>query len=81
MESIIKADIFFFITSISVVIVTVVIIIASYYIIGTLSNLRDISRSLKNAADTVEADMTEIRERVIESSLFSFVFGKKKKKK
>ena len=76
-----KSEIFFFITSISVILITVIIIIAGYYVIKTLQNIRDVSETLKNAAHSAEADIEEIRERVTESTLFTFIFGKKKKKK
>jgi uncharacterized protein YoxC len=81
MEPILKSDIFFFITSISVAIITVIFIIAGYYIIKTLQNIRDISETLKKTAHTAEADIAEIRERVTESALFTFIFGRRRKKK
>ena len=81
MEPIMKSDIFFFITSISVTVITVILIIAGYYVIRTLQNLRDISETFKNAAETAGSDMEEIRERVIGSALFTFIFGRKRKKK
>jgi uncharacterized protein YoxC len=81
MEPIMKSEIFFFITSISVILITVVLVIAGYYVIKTLQNLRDISETLKNAAHSAEADIEEIRERVTGSTLFTFIFGKNRKKK
>ena len=81
MEPIMKSEIFFFITSVSVVIITIVLVIAGYYVIKTLQNLRDISETLKKAAHSAESDIEEIRERVTESTLFTFIFGKKRKKR
>ena len=80
MESVLKADIFFFITSIFVCIVTVVLIITGYYAVRILRNIEDITKKLKRTVSHTEADLAEIGERVTESSLFSFVFGKKKRK-
>jgi hypothetical protein len=81
MESILKSDIFFFITSISICITTVVLIIAGYYIVRILRNIEDMTKKLKKTVSSAEADIGEIGERVIESSLFSFIFGKRKHKK
>ena len=80
MESILKSDIFFFITSIFVCIVTAVLIITGFYVVRILRNIEDITKKLKRTVSHTEADLAEIGERVIESSLFSFVFGKKKKR-
>jgi len=72
MQTLIHADIFFFVTTIAVVIFMVISIIASYYFISMLKNLRDISAKLKHGVDMVE-------EGIEESSLFRFFFGSKKK--
>jgi hypothetical protein len=81
MAPIMKSDIFFFITSISVTISTVIIIIAGYYIIRTLQNVRDISVMLKKNAERAEEEVHSFIHRITESPVFSFVFGKPKKKK
>ena len=81
MDPIMKSEIFFFITSVSVVVITVILAIAGYYVIKTLQNLRDISETLKKAAHQTESDIEEIRERVTGSTLFTFIFGKKRKKR
>ena len=61
-------------------IVTVVLIITGYYAVRILRNIEDITKKLKRTVSHTEADLAEIGERVTESSLFSFVFGKKKRK-
>ena len=81
METILKSEIFFFITSISVIIITVVFVIAGYYLIRIMRNLSKISDTLKKAVDNTESNIEEIGERVKESWIFNFVFGKKKTKK
>jgi uncharacterized protein YoxC len=81
MESIVKSDLFFFISSISVCLITVVIIIAGYYVIKTLRNVADISETVKRTAHSAEVEIGEISERVTDSALFRFVFGRKKRKK
>lgn len=81
MESIIRSDIFFFITSISVVIFTVFLIIIGFYFVRIMRNFSKISDTLKNAVDDTNIELREMVEHVRESSAFSFVFGNKKKKK
>ena len=81
METILKSEIFFFITSISVIIITVIFIIAGFYLIKIMRNLSNISDTLKRAVDNAESNIEEIGERVKESRVFNFIFGKKKAKK
>ena len=81
MESILKSDIFFFITSISVILCTIVFIIAGYYVIKTMKNISLISESLKNTVESATSDLAEMSDHVRDSAIFSFIFGKKKVKK
>lgn len=81
MENILKLDIFFFITSVSIIITTVIFTIAGFYFIRMMRNLSKISDKLKRAADGVESNIEEIGEVVKESPIFTFIFGKKKSKK
>ena len=81
METILKSEIFFFITSISVIIFTVVFVIAGYYFIRIMKNLSSVSDSLKRTVDNAESNIGEISEQIKESRIFNFVFGKKRKTK
>ncbi len=81
MESIFKSDIFFFITSISVILFTIIFIISGFYFIKIMKNFSDISEILKNTVKKTEDGISEIGERITESLIFSFIFGKKKKSK
>lgn len=81
MESILKSDIFFFITSISVVIITLVILVASFYFIKMLRNFYKISNILKNYTEKTEGELKDIAQHVKQSPLFTFIFGKEKVKK
>jgi len=81
METILKSEIFFFITSVSVIIITIIFTIAGYYLIRIMKNLSNISDTLKKAVDNAESNIEEIGERVKESRIFNFIFGKKKKPK
>ncbi len=79
MESIIHADIFFFVSTIAVIIFSVLLLIAIYYLRETLANMRDISRTLKKGVDNAADHVEDVFEDVEESKVFKFLFGKKKK--
>ncbi len=80
MEPILKSEIFFFITSISVVIFTVIFIIFSFYLIKIMRNFTDISVKLKENVERASDSLEEIGENIKESRIFSFIFGKKKRR-
>ncbi|MES2930431.1 MAG: hypothetical protein V4665_01460 [Patescibacteria group bacterium] len=81
MESILKSDIFFFITSISVCIITVGLIVGFYYLIKIMKNIADISETVKKSVHAAESEIEELAERVSDSTVFRMFFGRKKKKK
>ena len=81
MEAIFKSEIFFFITSISVIIFTVVFVICGFYLIKIMRNFSDISSRLKETVDGATSSLEEIGDNIKESPVFSFFFGKTKKKK
>ena len=81
METILKADIFFFISSISVILVTVIFIIVGVYLIKIMRNFSHISERLKETVDGATSSMEEVGDSIKESFLFKFFFGKKKKGK
>lgn len=61
MNTLIHADIFFFITAIAVVLATGAFLIASWYVIQILRDVREISTKAKNAADKLEVDFEALR--------------------
>ena len=79
MESILKADIFFFISSVSVVIITLVFLVVGFYFIKIIRNFYKISNILKNYTESADRELRDIGEHVRNSSLFTFLFGKEKK--
>jgi hypothetical protein len=81
MESILKADIFFFIASISVVIITLILLVAGFYFIKILRNFYKISNILKNTTEDAEIELREMGSHIRQSPLFTFIFGKKKVRK
>jgi uncharacterized membrane protein len=81
MNSLIQADIFFFITSIFVVVLTIVLIIGGYYLIKSLRNFYHISELVKNYAKDTDDELRDIGEHIRNSPIFRFIFGKRKNKK
>jgi hypothetical protein len=80
METLLKADIFFFITSVFVVIITTVFLIGGIFLIKIIFNFYKISKILKETAENASADLSELGEHVRESPLFTSIFGKKRVK-
>jgi hypothetical protein len=61
MDSLIKSDIFFFITSIAVVLITLLLAIGLVYAISILHTIEGISKQLKQEADLISQDIADVR--------------------
>jgi hypothetical protein len=61
MDSLIKSDIFFFITSIAVVLITLLLAIGLVYAISILHTIEGISKQLKQEADLISQDISDVR--------------------
>ncbi len=81
MESIIHADIFFFISSIFFILLSILIVMVIFYLRETLQNFRDISRMLKSGVKNAGEHVGEVFEDVEDSAVYKFIFGKKKRGK
>lgn len=79
MESVLKSDVFFFISSIAVIIFTVVFIIVGFYFIKMMRNFSQISERLKETVKGATSSLEEVGDSIKESPVFTFFFGKKKK--
>lgn len=64
MNTLIKSDIFFFITSIAVVILTALLCVLVFYLIKVSKDIKYISQKAKSEADNVMADIHNLREGV-----------------
>ena len=80
METILKSEIFFFISSISVVLITIIFIIIGFYLIKIMKNFSEISESIKNTVNGATTSLEEVGDSIKESAIFRFLFGKKKSK-
>lgn len=85
MNTLIHADIFFFVTTIAVIIFTILASIALYYLIGALKNFKRITKNLENridqAGDKISDEAEYIKNRVHESFVFNMLFAKKPQKR
>jgi hypothetical protein len=81
MNTLVHADIFFFITTIAVVIGTIILCVISWYIIGIVRDARYVARRLRHATDELEADFEALRRTVTEEGskakhIINFFLGK-----
>jgi hypothetical protein len=88
METLVKADIFFFISSISVLVVSVGILIGIFYAVRAIKRFEKYAENLeiKMKEKTAEVndiadDVKNIVSDVKESLVYNFLFSKKKKRK
>ena len=81
MDTLIHADIFFFISSIATVILVILVSIALCYTIGILKNVREMTDSIKGTVNTASAEAKEMVEQVRRSWIFNFIFAAKRKSK
>lgn len=80
METLLKADIFFLITSIFVILMTIVSVIVGIYFIKIIRNFYKISKILRQSTENIDSDLRELGNEIRESPLFTFIFGKRKSK-
>jgi len=86
MDTLMKADIFFFITAIAVVLVTIVFIVVLVYVAKILKDIKYITKKAKSEADLIAEDLSELRHNVKEKGaklkyFFDFFNNLHKKKK
>jgi len=70
-NTLIHADIFFFVTTIAVVILTVLLSVISWYVFKILQDIKHISAKAREAAETLEDGL-----KTLSGSVFSFFLGK-----
>ncbi len=74
-----KADIFFFVTTICVVLISGAIIYLLIRASAFMTSLRELADKLKEKADDVGQEAEELLERMEDSLIFRLVFGGRKK--
>ncbi len=81
MDTLVKADVFFFISAIATVILTLLFIVALYYLIRILKDFSEISDTLKKGVDKASGHLDDLVDMLMNNPLFRFFFGKKKARK
>ncbi len=76
-----KADIFFFISSVSTVIVTILTIILFYYLIKAARALQEISEVIKSGVKDSEQFIEDLRERLDANFVFRMFFPPTRKRR
>jgi hypothetical protein len=74
MESLMKADILFFISSIATVVLTILVSILLVYLIKAGKNLHALSEALKGGFKESEEFVTELKERLEDNVVFRLFF-------
>ncbi len=80
MEPILKSDIFFFISSISVVVLTILISIGVFYLIKILRDFSKISETLNKTASDIGEKVKNMHEDISKIPIIGFLFRSKHKK-
>ncbi len=81
MDTIMKADIFFFITTIAVVVLTVAILAALYYVVGAMKRLEAYADRIEDKLMDASVEVREMGEDIRDSFIYNLIFKKKKRKK
>ena len=66
MNSLVKSDVFFFITSIAVVVIAILLTILIVYLIKVSKDIRYISQRAKTEADNIIEDVSKLRSNIKE---------------
>jgi hypothetical protein len=80
METLAKADIFFFISSVATVVLALLASVLLFYLIKAGKNLYLLSETLKSNAKESEEYIAELRERLEDNFLFRFFFPPARRK-
>lgn len=69
MDTVMKSEIFFFITSIAVVVLTILVGVVIAYLIRILRNVDDISEKAKEETALIKEDVAELRQNLREQGI------------
>lgn len=81
METILKADIFFFISSVATVVLTILVCVLLFYFIKAGRNLYLLSEALKGRFKDSEEFVTELKERLEDNFIFQMFFPPSRKRR
>lgn len=75
MDSILKSDIFFFITGAVVIAIGIGAVIAFFYVINILRDVKEVSKTVKNETREIAQDISTMRTSVKNGKAVSGIFG------
>jgi hypothetical protein len=81
METLLKADIFFFISTLATVVITVMAAVLLFYLIRARKSLNNLLNMLKDNLGAGEEFVSDLRERMEENVIFRTFFPPAKKSK
>ncbi|GEM_PF-2246720 len=81
MNAISNANMFFAISSIGFILIFILIIVALLYLISLLKSIARISAKIEKDMDNISDTAKDFVMRLWDSRIFSWIFGKKKKRK
>ena len=70
MDTFMKADVFFFVTTLAVVLVSTVLIIALVYLIKVLRDVKDLIRDVKEEAESIMDDFEDFKQNISAKAKF-----------
>ena len=76
MNTLIHADIFFFISSIGFIGIFAILIVGLWYVVGILKSVRQISQKLEKDVDDISGEEKEFFGDIRNSMFYRMVFGK-----
>jgi len=81
MNTLLQANIFFFIASMGTIIFIILGSIALFYLIHILKNVKEATDSLRGKIETASEQVEKMRQKISESLIFNLIFAKKPSKK
>ena len=64
MDTLVQADLFFFITSIAIVVITIAVLMALFYFIQILRDVRYATKRIREETDRIVSDVDNLKELV-----------------
>ena len=80
MDTLIQANIFFFITSIAVIAISFFVVLLVIKLKKLVTSLNDLVDKLKNTSDYVSDEAKDLLEDIKQSPIFRFIFPRRKKR-
>lgn len=81
MNSLPHADVFFLVSTIGFIVIFILIAIGLIYIISLLKRINRISKKIEKDIDNIGDTAKDFIMQLWDSAIFSWIFGKKKKRK